>query len=312
MESLRIVPSSGLRALGVTLFGERPAGFALVRVGLGAVLLTAAALKGYQLATEPVAGGSVLRSRAFLVALVEFELFFGLWLVWGAYPWLTWRLAIGCFSVFACAALYQAFSGWSSCGCFGKLKANPWFTAGFDVLAVAALMAWRPGEKARRTSRAEWRRLAGAVGLTVLLGLPGGYFMARYTPAALAHDGSLAGSSHFVVLEPETWIDKPFPLLKYIDISEQLARGDWLVMLYHHDCPSCLREIPRYERLAASRPTALVEMPPYAPSGLGPVAASSPCVRGRVADVREWFVETPAELMLKDGIVTAASVNAEH
>ena len=45
----------------------------LVRALLGLVLLVAAALKCYQLATGPLAESSVLTSRWFLLAIVELE-----------------------------------------------------------------------------------------------------------------------------------------------------------------------------------------------------------------------------------------------
>lgn len=63
----------------------------VVRVVLASVLLLAAGLKGHQLATEPVLGTGILDSRWFLIALVEFELFFGLWLLGNLWPvWTRW------------------------------------------------------------------------------------------------------------------------------------------------------------------------------------------------------------------------------
>jgi hypothetical protein len=52
-----------------------------VRVALAAILLIAAGLKCHQLATSSVLGDGLLDSRWVLMATVEFELFFGLWLV---------------------------------------------------------------------------------------------------------------------------------------------------------------------------------------------------------------------------------------
>jgi len=57
-----------------------------LRIALGLILLTAAALKGQQLATEPVAETSLFTSRWFLICVVEFELFFGLWAFAGVHP----------------------------------------------------------------------------------------------------------------------------------------------------------------------------------------------------------------------------------
>jgi len=64
----------------------RLAGYDVVRIVVGFVLLTAAALKGYQLAAGPVAETGLLTSRWFLIGVVEFELFFGLWLLAGPPP----------------------------------------------------------------------------------------------------------------------------------------------------------------------------------------------------------------------------------
>ena len=132
------------------------AGYDVVRIGLGLLLLTAAALKGHQLATEPVAETGLLTSRWFLIAVVEFELFFGLWLMAGLWPKWTWRATLLCFGGFACVALYKALSGEASCGCFGKVPVNPWYTLIVDLCTVAALLVWRPEVARRRNSRRTW------------------------------------------------------------------------------------------------------------------------------------------------------------
>ena len=69
---------------GANSRGGRLAGYDVVRVLLGLLLLTAATLKGVELATEPVANTSLLTSRWFLVIQVEF--LFGLWLLSGLRP----------------------------------------------------------------------------------------------------------------------------------------------------------------------------------------------------------------------------------
>ena len=76
--------------LGPTL---RPlTGYDAVRVAVGILLLTAAGLKGYQLATEPLLGTGFLDSRWLLTMTVEFELLFGLWLLANIWP----KLSVGC------------------------------------------------------------------------------------------------------------------------------------------------------------------------------------------------------------------------
>ena len=97
----------------------------MVRIVLAVVLLTAAALKCHQLATEPTIGTGLLESRWFLMTTVEFELFFGLWLLANILPKLTWAAALICFGLFTCISFHKAFSGYASCGCFGRVQVRP-------------------------------------------------------------------------------------------------------------------------------------------------------------------------------------------
>ncbi len=119
-------------------------GYVVVRMILGGILLVAAGLKAYQLATEPAAEISLMTSRWFLVGVVEFEVLLGLCLIAGVLSKPVWLVTLGCFSVFTCATLYKALTGEASCGCFGSVHVNPWYTLGLDVAAVFALLRWRP------------------------------------------------------------------------------------------------------------------------------------------------------------------------
>lgn len=92
-------------------------GYDAVRILLGLVLLTAAGLKGHQVATEPILETGLLNSRWFLIGVVEFELLFGLWLLVGLYPAATRLAAILCFARLAVVSLAKGLSGESSCGC---------------------------------------------------------------------------------------------------------------------------------------------------------------------------------------------------
>jgi hypothetical protein len=83
---------------------------------VGLVLLTAAAFKGYQLATEPALENGVFTSRWFLMGLVEFELLLGIWLLSGWSQRWSGCAAIGAFAGFGCYALYNVLVGADSCG----------------------------------------------------------------------------------------------------------------------------------------------------------------------------------------------------
>ncbi len=116
----------------------------LVRWLVGVVLLTAAAMKDYQLATGPVAETSLLTSRWFMITAVEFEWALGLCLVGGLWKRQTWWAAVVSFTIFACITAYKVWQGEASCGCFGKVEIDPRYTLGLDLVLLAALVTWRP------------------------------------------------------------------------------------------------------------------------------------------------------------------------
>ena len=105
---------------------------------------TAAFMKAHQLATTSSLGEGFLQSRAFNIFVVEFELFFAVWLLFGLLPKLTWLATVGLFSVFASVSLYKALSGADSCGCFGFATINPWYTTGFDLGIIGFLLFFFP------------------------------------------------------------------------------------------------------------------------------------------------------------------------
>ena len=312
----------------------------MLRTILALILLTAAALKGHQLATEPVAETGLLTSRWFLIGVVEFELFFGLWLSSGLYPRRTWQAALVCFSAFACISLYKALSGESSCGCFGRVPVNPWYTLILDLAAAAALVLCHP---TRATATAPLppaaegsgvrvgvsplplpgegpgvrapcgARLGWVLGIFLAAGIPGAFAMGTYRPATLDASGDIFGDSQFVVLEPESWVGKRFPLLSHIDIGDELVKGNWIVVLYHHDCPACEEVIPKYRNLArevtARRGGArigLIEMAPYCAERKELDSESAPCRWGRLGKDREWLGAVPMEITLRQGVVAEA------
>lgn len=249
--------------------------------------------------------------------MVEIELILGLWLVSGVFALASWRVALVCFTGFAGVAIYRVVAGYDSCGCFGKVQVSPIYTMVFDIAAVALLLFFRPTSQRDQHLAFNSVRWMGLIVLAGAIGIPSGIAMARYEPAMLSEEGDLIGDGAFVVLEPDTWIGRPFPLHRYINVDARLMQGDWVAVLYHHDCSSCRIALPQYEKLArhwGSRPdmprVLLVEMPPYATPRSDPVPADTACIRGRLSDTREWFVQTPAVIELTNGTVTAFPSNA--
>ena len=171
-------------------------GYDVVRIAVGCLLLLAAGLKGHQLATEPVSGDGVLSSRWFLIGGVEFELAFGLWLWSGLSPMWTWRSALVCFGLFSGLSLFKAILGEASCGCFGTVAVNPWYTSLLDLGVFVCLFLWRPREVAFRCtvgSRAFAMRLVAISAIWLLVGLPGVVAMGTYQPSRLTDVGAILG-----------------------------------------------------------------------------------------------------------------------
>lgn len=284
--------------------------YTLIRNFVAIVLLIGAGLKFHQLATEPVVGVGMLDSRWFLIASVEIELFFGLWLLSNNGPWPTWGLALACFCLFACVSLTKAISGNASCGCFGRVPVNPWLTAALDLAIVASLLRWRPNVAAT-TFPVHFRefhlRPIAVLVIWIVVGAPAAFTMGTYTSTTISDVNGIIHDGQIVVLEPDKWIGKQFPLLDYIEIDQKLNEGEWLVVLYHHDCSKCLEVLPMYERLAQrSRydipavEIALIEVPPF---GSHELSADTFCRHARLSNSNQWFVAAPVELRLRDGLV---------
>jgi len=137
-----------------------------------------------------------------------------------------------------------------------------------------------------------------------------GLFTLGATTLILAFNEPAKITSSYEVLEPETWVGRELPILEYIDIGESLKKGTWLVLLYHHDCPDCDRAIGRYQQIAHDLvgnedflQITLIEVPPYGPA---PVSRNSPHTLGRLADVKEWFLTTPAVVLVENSKVSKA------
>jgi hypothetical protein len=154
----------------------REAGFAVVRIALGAVLLGAAILKTVW-PSDALYGNALewLSDPVWRLTAAEVEAVLGLWLLTGRFRRALWWAALAWFIGLSGASLYLGVVGQPTCGCFGaRLPLSPWHAFGLDVTAVAALALLRPPQ-VWQIGWANLRRLlltaAGAGGiLAVLIG----------------------------------------------------------------------------------------------------------------------------------------------
>ncbi|HEX4144294.1 MAG TPA: hypothetical protein VHY91_12360 [Pirellulales bacterium] len=191
-----------------------------------------------------------------------------------------------------------------------------------DIAAIAALLWWRPNAGLPASNAATefdcvpglpfspgWRRVAQPSFLAALVpclavGVPAGWLASHYREPA----GRVTSGEPFIVA-PEGWIGKELPLVSNIDIGHELVEGEWIVLLYHHDCPKCQEAVARYVQGAEAADgsvarIALIEVPPW-----GAIGSSNGdgCRHGRLDQNRDWFVETPTHLLVSSGVVRAVS-----
>jgi hypothetical protein len=115
-----------------------------VHTGLGLLLLAAAGLKLYGMNVAPFAQYGWFTAPWVQVLAVFWEILLGLWLLSGAYRAGAWVAAVGTFAAFAAVSGYLGWIGQASCGCFGVIRASPWWALGLDLVALLALWLGRP------------------------------------------------------------------------------------------------------------------------------------------------------------------------
>jgi hypothetical protein len=310
--SLALVREAQSKDLPDARASVRGGAWHVLRISLGALLLTSALLKTHELATAPLVVTGLPASRWFLLAVVQTELLIGVLLIAGLWPAYAWRTALALFGAFGVVSLSKALAGAASCGCFGRVAVSPWFSAAVDVGALAALVAFRPHPSFRRVS---WRAAALPVIAWLLLGATTSAAVVTYRPSTLDGSGEITGVAHIVLLEPETWVGERLPLLRHIDVGAQLEQGDWLVVVYRQNCPKChvlfgrLKDAQSNTDEASSAPQlACVEIPGGSSSPAANDAKLPDCLHGKLAAEYDWFVETPVLIRLHNSRVESASV----
>jgi len=132
--------------------------------------------------------------------------------------------------------------------------------------------------------------------------------MGRYTDTTLSDAGEIIGNGKVVVLKPETWVGKRFPLLGHIDIGNELSSGLWVVLLHRHTCTGCQDALSKWKPLARDfsgrlncPKVALVECPPYARQAT--TAEDGSLITGRLGAAKEWQLSGATTVLIDGGKV---------
>lgn len=275
--------------------------------GVGGLLVAAAILKLVQLFFFPTAESGWLSSRWFLSGLIQIELAVGVALVSGIHWTLFRRLAIVLFATFVLVTAWKVVRGDSTCGCFGPVDVSPVVTLAVDVVALILLVVWRPPPQLEAAASPARGRPLVLMAWIVVAGVTLAATLLSPAPRRLGLEAE-GDAGDFVVVEPEQWVGRPCPLLPYIESDVDMANGTWTVVLYHEDCPKCIRMVQTLgEEVHEGKvkgAVLLVRVPPYSRTPSSPTQGGSRLFNyGTLRLGRRWFVQAPATFCLDKGIV---------
>lgn len=91
------------------------------------------------------------------------------------------------------------------------------------------------------------------------------------------------------------------------EVRTKISEGLTIVLMYHHDCPTCADVVPAYSKYYAEMveqgndafKIAFLAVPPYAETG--PVPEDTTCILGKLTDEQKWEVMSPYVVALLDG-----------
>jgi len=234
-------------------------------------------------------------------AIAALEWILAAWLLCGVAPVMARRAAMALLGAFVAMSAWRLLHGQVECGCFGGLRVHPALTLSFDVTALS-LIYWlgraAPLDSApARRSRMRLARIPGAVVVSVLV------------PAAVlsaAHVRELR-SDHVVLLDPQSWQGKPFPLLDFVDgpARADLLSGERTVVLFNRQCDTCREYLARLslKRGAGRQAAAVRVMDIAAASPTGPDGFVTAFHEIRLRQGVLYAVSVPLEVSVKSGIV---------
>ncbi|MFA5251879.1 MAG: MauE/DoxX family redox-associated membrane protein [Phycisphaerae bacterium] len=279
----------------------------IITVVAGLVLIIASALKIHQLLTEPIISKGLWESWLFFVFQIPLELGLGIWLVSGLFRKAVWMIAVLAFGLFILVTLQKGFIGAESCGCFGRVKVNPWITFSvIDIPIFLGLVIFRP--KGLKLLPPPWPSALHFFGVAI----PTFITFAIIMPVLVFNKPS-DKTDKYEVVKPAEWISQPgvhkeWSMLEYIDIAGSLKSNIVVVMLYSNTCETCHEAIPLYDQMARdmagnedSIQFSLIEIPPYASEKDDIVPINTPCLRGKLDSSKKWYIQTPLVVVVQDG-----------
>jgi hypothetical protein len=321
----------------------------LIMTIAGLLLAAAALLKFHEALTIyiPPWREGIWESYEFFLFQIPLEFALGVWILSGVFRKAAWLAGTLAFFAFIIITLTKGILGIESCGCFGRIHVNPWYTLFIvDIPIFLLLLIFRP--KGEKLLPPPWPHPFHALAAAV----PAIGFMAIAAPILVAFRPDFKKPGDWTAIKPVRPVPvvpnhndtpapvepvpiqpdpsqtappvepvepsfptettqpaeaAPWPWLQYIDIADQLKHGVTVVLMYHHDCPTCATMVPLYSEYCKAmqekgdKPlqVAFVAIPPYYPEG--PVPADTVCLHGKMSDKEKWAIMSPYVVALIDG-----------
>ncbi len=172
----------------------------------GLLLVIAAALKSYQLLTEPIISTGFWESWEFFLIQIPLEMGLGIWLLCRLFRKAAWLAAVAAFGIFIVITLEKALAGAESCGCFGPVDVNPWVTLGaVDVTILLGLLIFRP--KGQKLLPPPWPKAAHFFGAAIPT-----FILLPALVLVLIFNKPADTGENYVVVKPDKWqVTQPQP-----------------------------------------------------------------------------------------------------
>ena len=216
-------------------------------------------------------------------------------------------VALILFSTFATYSFLKLLRGDLSCGCFGNARVTPAVSLAIDVAALGLLLASScPSSSVVAASALTRQSLHRSFSL--FCRLPAFCIVFGIAFGIIAAFGLTESGFSPQPLDPFKFIGKNLPF-DNIDVGNQLSKGKWIVLFFHHDCSKCSetmarlqRQLSNYQQMpgVSNESVAFIEMPPY---GQLQEEIYIPALIGYVQTTSNWNLSTPSIFHIANGIV---------
>jgi hypothetical protein len=192
-----------------------------------------------------------------------------------------------------------------NCYCFGQAYVSPAIPLTIDLIAMPLL--WLTPSREVTPGRGALRfRLVVSTALVTIVAVPLSLIAAYAAPSEISELGNMVDNSRLLILRPSKWKNKRLPLVRFINLENDLTAGNWLVVLHSSHCAYCQTLIPEIVQMFQSsvqRSDGGVRLALIDVVRNRPPEETTWIVQGSFSNRWNWFVQPPVVLDVKNGVV---------